>query len=196
MKYRDLILTIGAVALAGLIYLLIGRPGMADAPMSQRQAELSAMNPADMTTAETLARLEALVRERPGDPQPHFFIGQVLVQQGRDDDAVRAFQSALRRDGDYTPAMIALADSFVRLGDGEIGPDASRIYFEAALRDPGDVRAAFLSGVSPWRNDNRAEAEQRWSSLLSRLPDASSERAQLTAMVTAFREAELEQEAE
>lgn len=190
MKQRELFLISGAVLLALLIYVGIGRPGMGDAPMSQRQAELSGKDAADMTPAETLARLEALVVERPDDPQPHYFIGQLLVRQGRDEDAVRAFQSALRRDGDFVPAMTALADSFVRISGGEIGPESARIYYEAARRDPADVRSAFLSGVGLFRAGREAEAQQRWIEFLARLPEGTSEHAQLQAMVAAFTEAE------
>ncbi|MEL6957261.1 MAG: hypothetical protein AAFO88_11525, partial [Pseudomonadota bacterium] len=78
----------GAVVLAAAIYIAVGRPGMADQPMSKRTAELERKAPDEMTPAEWLARLEVLTQERPEDPQPHFFIGQMLANQGRDEDAV------------------------------------------------------------------------------------------------------------
>ena len=61
-----------AVAVGG--YFLAGKPGMGDQPMSARQAGLMEKvrtDPQSLTPAETLSRLEATVKERPGDPQPH-----------------------------------------------------------------------------------------------------------------------------
>ena len=97
-----------AVAIGG--YLLVGKPGMGDLPMKDRQAGLMEKirtEPGALTQAETLSRLEATVVERPEDPQPHYFIGEILRAQGRTSDAARAYQSALRRDNEFMPALLA-----------------------------------------------------------------------------------------
>ena len=94
-----------AVAIGG--YLLVGKPGMGDLPMKDRQAGLMEKirtDPGALTQAETLSRLEATVVERPEDPQPHYSIGEILRAQGRTSDAARAYQSALRRDNEFMPA--------------------------------------------------------------------------------------------
>ena len=112
-----------AVAVGG--YLLVGKPGMGDQPMADRQAGLMEKvrtNPQSLTPAETLSRLEATVKERPDDPQPHYFIGEILYSQGRTADAARAYQSALRRDNEFVPALLALADSLVELNNGAVSP--------------------------------------------------------------------------
>ena len=82
-------------------YLAVGRPGMADQPMVERQHEIMDKirnAPETLTAAETLARLEQTAVDQPDAPEPHYFIGEVLRAQNRPDDAARAYQSALRRD--------------------------------------------------------------------------------------------------
>ena len=107
-----------ALGVAG--YLLIGKPGMGDQPMAGRQAGLMAKirnDPDALTPAETLSRLEATVKERPDDPQPHFFIGEILRAQGRTLIAGHAQEYFIRlRD-----IKQALARSRRNLTGGNIG---------------------------------------------------------------------------
>ena len=162
MTRSDLVLTVVAVVGAAIVYALVGRPGMADQPIADRTAEIARKNPADMTPAETLARLEQLIVDEPDDPDPHFFIGRFLEAQGRDDDAIRAYQSALRRDDEFVPAMIALADVFLRLSEGEITPETQRIYARAFAVDPTQLRAAFLVGLGEYQAGRTDIAQETW----------------------------------
>ena len=55
-------------------YLAIGRPGMADQPMAERQHEITERirnAPETLTAAETLARLEQTAVDQPAAPEPH-----------------------------------------------------------------------------------------------------------------------------
>lgn len=190
MKRVDWILLVGAIVAAGLVYLLIGRPGYGDLPMSARTAELAAKDPSEMTLAETLARLEGLVRERPEDPEPHYFVGRLMLQQGRDEDAVRAFQSALRRDPAHVSALIGLGDAWVRQSGGDVPVEAAQIYIEAVRLDPSQVRAAFMIGVSAWQSGNQEAAEAHWASYRSILDTEPQLQSQFDQFVNRFRDME------
>ncbi|MEM7766432.1 MAG: tetratricopeptide repeat protein [Pseudomonadota bacterium] len=167
----------GAIMIAIAGYLSIGSPGLADQPMSKRAAELEARNPSDLTPAEMLARLERLTQTRPDDPEAHYFIGQFLMSRGREPDAVRAFQSALRRDPSYVPALIGLGDAFVRLSGGQVGPEAQQLYAEAYSRDPSQVRAGFQVGSAFWQMGDEAQARAAWEAVSSRIPPDSNSKA-------------------
>ncbi|MEO0466384.1 MAG: tetratricopeptide repeat protein [Pseudomonadota bacterium] len=186
MTRLDWIIFAAALLCAGAVYAMIGRPGYGDQPMAARTAELAAKSPADMTLGETLARLEGLVRERPDDPEPHFFIGQLLMQQGRDEDAVRAFQSALRRDGQHVPALIGLGDAFVRQSGGEVPDEAAQIYTEVVRLDPGQARAAFLIGVSAWQSGERDAARAHWQGYRQAIVSAPQLQSNFDQLVAAF----------
>lgn len=174
-----------AVAIGG--YLAIGSPGMPDQPIAARAAEIAAKDPADLTRAEALARLELLTRERPDDPQPHFFIGKMLSAEGRPEDAVRAYQSALRRDPGYAPALVALADTVVQLDGGEISDNTRALYAEGFARDPSDIRAGFMVGLADWRAGRREMAEAHWQALAGRLQAGSPEAERFAGWVSAVR---------
>jgi len=185
MRRTDYLLLAGAalVALGG--YLVIGQPGRGDAPMATRQAELAAKDPSEMTRAETLARLERLTQENPEDPQPHFFIGELLRAEGREREAMRAYRSALRRDDAFEPALMALGDAMVRLSDGEVGADAARLYARAYGLDPAAVRAGFMAGLHQWQAGNRAAARKTWAQMAARLEPGSTKSEMLAALVDA-----------
>lgn len=176
-----------AVLLAGFIvsvgYVFVGEAGLPDRPYSVRAAELAERDALSLTPAETLARLESLVRSQPDDPQPHFFIGEMMRGQGRDEDAVRAYQSALRRDDRFVPAMIALADALTRLSGGRVNPDAKRIYARAVVIDPTQARAGFLAGYADWQNGDREAARTRWDTVREALDPADPRTAMLEALI-------------
>ena len=186
MKLFDWALIAGAILRAGGIYLGIGRPGLADQPMAERTAELEQKAPEDMTPDEWLARLEVLTRQRPDDPQPHYFIGQLLANQGRDEDAVRAYQSALRRNNTHVPALMGLGDSLLRMSNGDVSPELAELFKRAFQLDPSQLRAGFLVGVADWQAGNEADAQAYWTSIETSLPEGSRERQGFEALVSTY----------
>ncbi|MEL6257652.1 MAG: tetratricopeptide repeat protein [Pseudomonadota bacterium] len=170
-------------ALSVLCYAFIGAPGQAGQPMSNRIADLAAKDPATLDPAEQLARLEQLIKDRPRDPEPHFFIGELLSSRGRFDDAARAYRSSLRRDGAFAPSLVALGDIQRRRLNGEIDETAIRYYQAAFQSDPEQSRAGFLAGLGLWRSGQIENARAVWDALLMTLPENSEERASVEAAI-------------
>lgn len=178
-----------ALGVAG--YVAIGRPGMADEPMSARQAALAEKiktDPQSLTAAETLSRLEQAVIDRPDEPEPHFFIGEMLRAQNRPDDALRAYQSALRRDENFVPAMVSLADVLVELSDGAVGPDATRLYARAYQLDETQVRAGMYAAMGAAQAGDQEKANQAMRYIYSRLPEDDPRRERFRPMIEAIGE--------
>ena len=179
-------LIVGAVGVISLIaYAFAGAPGMSDRPYLKRQAELADQDPSTMTLAETLSRLERLTQERPDDPEPHFFIAELMKVQGRDSDAMRAYQSALRRDDAYVPALTGLADALVRQGNGEISPDAQAIYARAYRLDQSELRAGFMVGLADWQSGQTDTADLTWDGLKRLVPEGDPRGTMLDAWIDA-----------
>lgn len=164
---------VSAILLAGLIasigYFFVGRAELPDQPFSKRAAELDSRDPVTWTPGERLARLQGLIKTQPDAPQPHAFIGDMMRAQGRDADAVRAYQSALRRDDRFVPAIVGLGDALTRLARGEISPDIKNLYARAYVLDETQIRAGFITGLADWQAGDRAAARARWASMQQRL---------------------------
>lgn len=180
-----------ALAIGG--YLLVGKPGMGDLPMKDRQAGLMEKirtDPGALTQAETLSRLEATVVERPEDPQPHYFIGKILHAQGRTSDAARAYQSALRRDNEFMPALLALGDALVELNNGAVSPEATRLFAKAYELDETQVRAGMWAAMGASQAGDQEKAEQAMRYIYSRLPEDDPRRERFAPMIEALSQPE------
>ncbi|MFN3608783.1 MAG: tetratricopeptide repeat protein [Hyphomonas sp.] len=189
MKYLNLIILGVSLAVGVGGYLVIGKPGMADQPMSERQAALAEkvrLDPQSLTEGEMLSRLEQAVIDKPEDPQPHYFIGEMLRTQGRADDAVRAYQSALRRNEDFVPALIGLADVLTQLADGGIGPDATRLYARAYQLDETQVSAGMRAAMGAAQAGDQERAEQAMRYIYARLPEDDPRRERFRPMIEAI----------
>ena len=193
MTRTNLIILVACLAVAVGGYLLVGRPGMGDQPMKDRQAGLREKvrtNPQSLTPAETLSRLEATVTERPNDPKPHYFIGEILRAEGRTSDAARAYQSALRRDETFVPALLALADSLVDLNNGAVSPEATRLFAKAYELDETQVRAGMWAAMGAAQAGDQEKAEQAMRYIYARLPEDDPRRERFAPMIEALGQAE------
>lgn len=193
MTRTNLIISVACLAVAIGGYLLVGSPGMGDQPMADRQAGLMEKvrtDPQSLTPAETLSRLEATVKERPDDPQPHYFIGEILRAEGRTSDAARAYQSALRRDETFVPALLSLADSLVDLNNGAVSPEATRLFAKAYELDETQVRAGMWAAMGAAQAGDQQKAEQAMRYIYSRLPEDDPRRERFAPMIEALGQAE------
>lgn len=193
MTRTNLIISAACLAVAIGGYFLVGSPGMGDQPMADRQAGLMEKvrtDPQSLTPAETLSRLEATVKERPDDPQPHYFIGEILRAEGRTSDAARAYQSALRRDETFVPALLALADSLVDLNNGAVSPEATRLFAKAYELDETQVRAGMWAAMGAAQAGDQEKAEQAMRYIYSRLPEDDPRRERFAPMIEALGQAE------
>ena len=191
---RSNAIILAACLLAGIAgYVVIGQPGMGDQPMSARQAALAEKirtDPQSLTAAETLSRLEQAMRDNPKAPEPHFFIGEMLRAQGRPDDALRAYQSALRRNEDFVPALVSLADVLVEIGNGAVSPDATRLYARAYQLDETQVRAGMWAAMGAAQAGDQEKAEQAMRYIYARLPEDDPRRERFRAMIDSIGQGE------
>lgn len=191
---RSNAIILAACLLAGVAgYVVIGQPGMGDQPMSARQAALAEKirtDPQSLTAAETLSRLEQAMRDNPKAPEPHFFIGEMLRAQGRPDDALRAYQSALRRNEDFVPALVSLADVLVEIGNGAVSPDATRLYARAYQLDETQVRAGMWAAMGAAQAGDQEKAEQAMRYIYARLPEDDPRRERFRAMIDSIGQGE------
>ncbi|MEM1035729.1 MAG: hypothetical protein AAGI14_03095 [Pseudomonadota bacterium] len=183
MRRRDQVL-IAVIFMTALgLYFWKGRPDLAEQPFSDRAAEIAAADPNTLSTDELLTRLQSLAAAKPDDAEPHFFIGNLLRSNGRSEDAVRAYQSALRRDDRHVPSLVALADILTNNDGGEIGDVPAQLYERAWRLDNTQIRAGFLAGLSAYRAGRDKEAQARWAAIEDTLESDDKARSMLNAMI-------------
>ncbi|MEW6434894.1 MAG: tetratricopeptide repeat protein [Myxococcota bacterium] len=68
-------------------------------------------------TSDREAMFLEMVREFPDSPMGHFSLGRLYLDEKRWADSVKALREAVRLDGTYAAAFVALGDAYAGLGD-------------------------------------------------------------------------------
>ncbi len=164
-------------------YSVIGAPSYADNPLHKRLDELRNLDPQTISPDQWIALLQERAKETPDDPQPHKFIGDMLMAKGQPDEAVRAYQSALRRDANFVSALTPLADALVAIEGRKVTEQAQKIYIAAFAADTSNVKAAFMPGMKYWLDGDRDSAREWWAKAQSMMPAGSEAAAELSGQV-------------
>ncbi len=183
-RFEHIIIGMALVCAIGL-YAWKGSPMLADQPFSKRAAEIAQKDLRSLTAPELLTRLQQIAIERPTDPEPHYHIGVVLRSQGRLEDAIRAFQTALRRDDRNVQALVEMGDSLVMMDNGAVGPTARDVYLRAWQLDNNQVRPGILAGYSLQLDGRTDEADALWAAIEATLPEDDPRRTMFDAIVGA-----------
>lgn len=192
-------LVAAGLVLSGGLYIMLGEPGADDKPLAERLLnleEIASTEPDKLDARQHLALLQKIAKERPDDPQPHKFIGDTLMSLRRVDEAARAYQSALRRDPEFAPALAALAETVVVQDRGEVSVTAANLYAAAFQADPMDVRSAFMAGMNKWLSGDKQAARDWWISIENAYPAESMHRARMRELREGMEATELQTAAE
>ncbi len=131
------------IAAIGL-YLLVGSPGLPDAPL---QARLSAA-PEEQDTAALIARVEAHLAANPDDAKGWQVLAPVYVRMGRDEDAAKAYRNIVRLLGGTAEREAALGEALVRASQGTVTDEAKAAFDRARALDPTLVGPRFYLALA------------------------------------------------
>lgn len=182
-------IVVALAALAGVAaYWFIGKPDMPDRPLEARLDEIEdqARTSADTLTGEQMmAIIQKRAQDAPNDPEPHKYMGDLLAAAGAPNEAILAYQSALRRNPDFQPALKSLADLLFKLS-GRVDPSTRDLYLHAYQVDQTDLRVGYMAGVGEWQAGRRAEAEALWASIEAKTAEDDPRRGMFQAIRETF----------
>ena len=154
------LVAIAVPAVAFGLYWRIGSPELPDAPL---EARLQTPNPGIDTL---VARLEAHIAAHPEDGRAQELIAPVYLRMERREDAVRAYESALKLQGESPARRAAYAEALVAAAGGDITPAAIASFEKALAADPAQAKARFYLGVSAEQAGEREKATAVWQKML------------------------------
>jgi len=156
-------------------YFLLGKSNMADEPLKARIAQIQKQwdeqGPQTLSADQIMALAEEKAREEPNNPGPHLAIGTLLEIAGRPQEAMMAYESALRRSPDEIEAIKKLADLRFKMTQ-EVDPVTTALYAEWYRREPDQLRAGYLAGIGTWLEGKKTEAEAIWADVEAKSPPA------------------------
>jgi cytochrome c-type biogenesis protein CcmH len=181
---RGALIAAAAVSLGAIaLYAATGRPDLKDQPYKGRLAALQQTDPSQMSPEQILAVLAERARVDRRDPRPHIFTGQILAEQGRDQEAARAFQAALRRDPMNPAALLGLGRVAVSMQAGAISPEALALFEAAAVSAPKDPTPWLYQALAATQEQRWADALKLWPEVEKRLAPEDPRHAMVASMI-------------
>lgn len=116
------------------VYSLLGQPGLESHPFN----DLMLKNPQELTPEEKLVRTEALFARNPNDGRLADELATGYLVQGRFQDAVNTYVSALRLNGEAAPRLVGYGMALTGFNGGTINGDAQKSFEKAAKLAPDD----------------------------------------------------------
>jgi cytochrome c-type biogenesis protein CcmH len=157
---------IGVPLLSLSIYLGLGAPQLPGAPLAAR---LEA--PASPDDIEALiAKVEEHLAAQPEDGRGWEVIAPVYLRLGRADDAVRAFQNAIRLLGSTAARQTSLGEAILVAENGIVTEDARKAFAAANQLDPAAPGPRFFLALAAEQEGKFSEAAEAWSALLAEAP--------------------------
>ena len=156
------VIPLGAIC----VYLVLGSPDLPGQPLAQRFAA-----PADANSvAGLIARVETHLERNPDDGRGWDVVAPIYMRLGRFDDAIRAYRSALKLEGETADRQASLGEALAGAAGGVITTDAKGAFERALVLDKSNPRAQFYLGLAAEQDGRASEAVDRWQSLIARAP--------------------------
>ncbi len=181
MLVRAVVAAAGVAAVGA--YWLLGKPAMHDMPLEQRLAEIEKLSPDELDGPHLLALAQKRAQEEPNNPGPHIAMGMLLEMTGQLNEAVMAYEAALRRAPEEVEVISRLADLRFKM-TGDVDEATSALYHEWFRQQPDQLRAGYLAGIGDWKAGRKEEAQRIWADVEARTPQGDP----LRGMYGALRE--------
>ena len=156
---------------AALIYADLGRPDLADNPLSKRAAEISSrseiINATKENLAQNLARAQAATVATPDHIESWLKLAEAAAAVNDSATEIRALRMAQQLTSDDPGVLSLLAEALSRAADGQITVPARDLIDTVLATDPYEPRALFLWGLAAFQDGDYQAAITRWQTLLS-----------------------------
>jgi len=148
------------------LYSLIGSPGLPGQPLAERLAK----NPANSSVDELVARAEAYLAKNPSDARGWEVLAPIYARMNRFNDAVNAYQNAIRLAGDSAKLEAGLGEAMAGADGGVISARAEAAFHKALQLQPSNEKARFFLATAAAQGGRKEEAATAFRSMLAGLP--------------------------
>jgi cytochrome c-type biogenesis protein CcmH len=169
-RAASMLALLGIPLLAAGMYFSLGSPDLPGAPLAARLARPQE----GMDVAILIQRVEALLAQNPGDGRGWEVIVPFYLNVGRNDDALKAQQNALRILGPSSEREATLGETLVAVSKGVVTPEARAAFVRAIAMSAKNPKALFFLGLAAQQANKPDEARVIWGSLLENAPKDDS----------------------
>jgi cytochrome c-type biogenesis protein CcmH/NrfG len=186
-KMRGAIAAIGLAGVAG--YWFVGKPDMPDDPLAQRieriEKHWAEEGPEGLEPADIILYIQTQALKEPTNPRWPFLLGTVWEMAEQPQQALVAYEDALRRAPNELETIKKLANLRFRM-TGTIDQATSALYHEWFKREPDELHIGYFAGMGDWLAGRKAEAEKIWADVDARTPKDDPRRQMYMALRQQF----------
>ncbi len=137
---------------------------------------------------EMATRLATRLKDQPQDPQGWAMLGRTYAVLGRNDEAVKAYESAIQQQGDDAVLIADYADALAVKNNRTLAGEPMKWVRRALELDPKNVKALALAGTDAFDRKEFAGAVNYWEELLKVAPAEGNFVQQVQASVAEARQ--------
>jgi cytochrome c-type biogenesis protein CcmH len=110
--------------------------------------------------------IEGVLEKNPDDGRGWEVVVPYYLSVGRNEDAVRSQQKALRLLGPSADREATLGETLVAAAHGSVTPEARRAFDRAIALDANNAKAIFFIGLAALQSERREDARENWQRVL------------------------------
>ena len=150
-----------------MVYLLIGNPDSADAPLAPRlEGALE-----DLPPGAVMAKLEQRLRDAPNDATGWLLMARLRMTIEDYPKAADSWQRLLALESDNSEAMVGLAQALIEQDGGVVSEAAVDLLDTALALEPENFAARFWRAEAHDQLGETAQARTLWRQMREKLPD-------------------------
>ncbi|MEW5421375.1 c-type cytochrome biogenesis protein CcmI [Amorphus sp. 3PC139-8] len=149
---------------AAIIYARLGDPSYPDQP---RAARLSASSDDAQGLPALVAKVEDHLAQDPDDARGWAVLGPVYLRLGRPNDAVAAYENAIRLGTATAELYAGLGEAVTQLNGGVVTDAAAAAFEQARALDPDAVKPRFFLALGLSQAGRTQEATEAWRALIA-----------------------------
>lgn len=154
-------------AIAAAFYYRLGAPWEAQPrPVAQAQSR----PPAGMSLEDMISRVEAHVRDNPGDGRSYEVLAPVYMRLGRFDEAIAAWRKTTELLGDSALRASGLGEALVGQAQGDVTAEARKNFEKSLAQDASSVPARYYLALAAFQDGRRDDARRMWTGMLASAP--------------------------
>ena len=150
-----------------MVYLAIGNPDSADAPLEPRlEGALE-----DLPPGAVMAKLEQRLRDAPNDATGWLLMARLRMTIEDYPKAADSWQRLLALESDNSEAMVGLAQALIEKDGGVVSEEAVDLLDTALALEPDNFAARFWRAEAYDQLGETAQARILWRQMREKLPD-------------------------
>jgi cytochrome c-type biogenesis protein CcmH len=165
-RAASILALLGIPLLAAGLYFSLGSPDLPGAPLAARLARPQE----GMDVAVLIQRVETILAQNPGDGRGWELVGPLYLGLGRNEEALKAHQNALRILGASPEREAGLGEALIAVSKGFVTPEARSAFERALALNAKSPKALFFLGLAARQASKPEEAKAIWSRLLESAP--------------------------